>query len=279
MYEDLKKIAKKRFGQNFLKDKMVLNKIIEAMPKDSLDIVEIGPGLGDLTRQLIQVGHVKAYEVDKNLCKHLSDEFKEEIESKKLELNCMDVLEKKGSLHNKKYKLIANLPYNIATNIILNALKDKNCNYLLVMVQKEVAQKFAAKSKDKNFGSLAILAQSVAEVKSLFDVDPSSFVPAPKVTSAILEIKKFKSLEDKGFENFLKIATKQPRKTLLKNLSTSYDKKYLMEIFEKLNIPLNARAHELELSVYHHLYNLIKDKADERGEKSREKLNRGDKSK
>ena len=269
--EDISNLANKRYGQNFLKDKMVLNKIIEAMPKDDLKIVEIGPGLGDLTRQLLEVGPVKAYEVDKRLCQYLIDEFKEEIKSGKLELICKDVLSHKGPLEEKRYKLIANLPYNIATNIILNSLRDRNCEYLLVMVQKEVAQKFAAKSKDKNFGSLAILAQSIADVNIISEVDASSFVPPPKVTSALLEIKKRSSLEDKGFEEFLKIATKQPRKTLLKNLSTSYKKEYLRDIFNTLNIPLNIRAHELELSVYHHLYNLIKDKADERREESNTK--------
>jgi len=91
--------------------------------------------------------------------------------------------------------------------LILNSLRDENCNYLLVMVQKEVAEKFAAKSGERNFGSLAILAQSVADVKVLFEVDSSSFIPQPKVTSAILEIRKFKTLTERGFEKFLKVAT------------------------------------------------------------------------
>ncbi len=115
---DLAKLANKKFGQNFLKDSVVLDKIIEAMPKDDLQIVEIGPGLGDLTRQLIEVGRVKAYEVDDRLCKYLASEFKEPIEKGTLELVCKDVLKQNGSLHQDRYKLIANLPYNIATHII-----------------------------------------------------------------------------------------------------------------------------------------------------------------
>jgi 16S rRNA (adenine1518-N6/adenine1519-N6)-dimethyltransferase len=142
------------------------------------------------------------------------------------------------------------------------------------MVQKEVAEKFAAKSGERNFGSLAILAQSVADVKVLFEVDSSSFIPQPKVTSAILEIRKFKTLTERGFEKFLKVATKQPRKTLLKNLSTSYDKRHLQSIFSSLDIPTDVRPHKLELSVYHRLYNLIKDMTDEREEESRDKSKR-----
>ncbi len=257
------KIADKRFGQNFLQDKMVLKKIIEAMPNDQRDIVEIGPGLGDLTRQLIQVKeYIKAYEVDKRLCEYLKNEFKEAITSGRFELVCKDIMQQSGSLHKKEYHLIANLPYYIATNIILQALHDSNCKTILVMVQREVAQKFAAKPGEKNFGSLAILSQSIAKVEHLFDVPPEAFAPPPKVTSAILKIEKRKSLTDKRFEDFLRIATKQPRKTLYKNLSASYEKTFLKELFERLGIALNTRPHELELSVYHHLYNHIKDGID-----------------
>jgi len=268
MYENLNKnaanIADKKFGQNFLKDESVLNKIIEAMPKDNLPIVEIGPGLGDLTRQLLKVGQVRAYEVDKRLCKYLKSEFKEPIDSGNLELICKDILEQSGSLHEDEYALVANLPYYIATKIILNALHDSNCKRIMVMVQKEVAKKFAASVGDKEFGSLSILAKSIADVKILFEVAPEAFVPPPKVTSAILYIEKKDSLKDLEFEEFLKVATKQPRKTLFKNLSTAYNKLLLEDIFKKLNILKTTRAHELELSTYHHLYKeLKKDRVDE----------------
>ncbi len=248
------KIADKRFGQNFLKESSVLEKIIEAMPKDGLPIVEIGPGLGDLTRQLIRVGHVRAYEVDKRLCEHLKSKFNEPLKSGKLELICKDVLDESESLQDSKYSLVANLPYYIATKIILNALRDKSCKRILVMVQKEVAKKFAANSGAKEFGSLAILAQSVADVKLLFDVPPEAFVPPPKVTSAILYIEKRSSLDNREFEEFLKVATKQPRKTLLKNLSTFYSKALLEKLFIQLGIGLKTRSHEIELSNYHQLY-------------------------
>ncbi len=251
-------IADKRFGQNFLKDGTVLEKIIEAIPNDGLPIVEIGAGLGDLTRRLIKVGRVRAYEVDKRLCEYLKSEFEKPLKNGGLELLCKDILKQSGSLFEGKYSLVANLPYYIATKIILNALHDSNCKRIIVMVQKEVAEKFSAKSGDKNFGSLAVLSQSVAEVKTLFVVPKEAFVPPPKVTSAVLHIEKKSSLNDKNFEEFLKIATKQPRKTVLKNLSASYSKEMLLEIFKKLNIKSTARAHELELSSYHQIYGYVK---------------------
>jgi len=269
---NLAEIADKKFGQNFLKDGSVLNKIVEAIPNDGLPLVEIGPGLGDLTRQLIKVGHVRAYEVDKRLCEYLKSEFKEPLDDGTLELICKDILKQDGSLYEEEYSLVANLPYYIAIKIVLNALHDSKCKRIMVMVQKEVAQKFAASVGEKEFSSLAILTQSVATARILFDVPPEAFVPPPKVTSAILYIEKSDSLRDLEFESFLKVATKQPRKTLYKNLTTTYDKKLLEGIFERLNIVKTARAHELELSIYHHLYKeLKKDKIDESRQEQRTK--------
>ncbi len=268
MYKNLgnnaAKIADKRFGQNFLKESTVLNKIIESIPNDNLPFVEIGPGLGDLTRQLLRVGQVRAYEVDKRLCEYLKSEFKEPISSGNLELLCKDILEHGDSLLEKEYSLVANLPYYIATKIVLNALGDKNCKRVLVMVQKEVAQKFAARMGDKNFGSLAILSQTIGNVELLFDVPKEAFEPQPKVTSAILYIEKSSSLNDRAFEEFLKVATKQPRKTLYKNLSNFYAKDLISNVFSNLDISLTARAHELELSKFHLLYKEFKkDRKDE----------------
>ncbi len=266
---NLAEIADKKFGQNFLKDSSVLSKIIESIPNDGLPIVEIGPGLGDLTRQLLNVGRVRAYEVDKRLCEYLKSEFKEAIEDGNLELICKDILSEDGSLCEGSYSLIANLPYYIATKIVLNALHDSNCKRVMVMVQKEVANKFAAKVGDRDYSSLAILAQSVGKAEILFDVPPEAFVPQPKVTSAILYIEKSSSLDDLEFEHFLKVATKQPRKRVFKNLSTKYDKNLLSEIFEKLNIKKDARVHELDLSIHHHLYKELKDILDESRRKKR----------
>ena len=250
--------AKKQFGQNFLKDESVLRKIVEAIPKSDNKIVEIGPGLGDLTRFLVTVKSVEAFEVDTDLCKRLEITFKDEIATKRLHINCGDVLEAwQSTLIDEPYDLVANLPYYIATNIILKALADPMCKSLLVMVQKEVAEKFAADSGDKVFNSLGVITQSVGTASIVIDVPPSAFDPMPKVDSAVMLIEKHSDRSDKGFEDMLKVAFAQPRKTLLKNLSARYEKQRLLEIFEELKLSQTIRPHQLSTTDYHQLYKKI----------------------
>ena len=106
--------AKKKYGQNFLKDESVLRKIVEAMPKSDNKIVEIGPGLGDLTKFLVKVKSVEAFEVDTDLCKRLNITFQDEISTKRLHIHCGDVLEAwQSTLVDEPYDLVANLPYYI----------------------------------------------------------------------------------------------------------------------------------------------------------------------
>jgi len=164
--------------------------------------------------------------------------------------------------------MVANLPYYIATNIILRALKDHNCQSLLVMVQKEVAEKFSAYSGQKSFSALAVLAQSIGEVQLCFDVPPEAFVPAPKVVSSVLRIVKKETLDDPAFEIFLKTAFTQPRKTLSKNLSGTFCKKDVVAALDLLDLGSSVRPHEVETSLYHHLYKILKGDIDGREEKS-----------
>jgi len=253
---NLSEFAMKRFGQNFLKSDYYKQKIIQSMPKNNLQVIEIGPGLGDLTRELLKEKNVIAYEVDKRLCEHLNLEFKDSISKREFELRCGDVLEhwEEDRLIDEDYNLIANLPYYIATTIILKALKDDRCKSILVMVQKEVALKFSAISKDRNFSSLSVLTQRVGEATLCFDVEPEAFIPAPKVTSSVLLIRKSRSEADKNFEDFLKIAFKQPRKKLSKNLSQNFSKDKISEIFDILDINNNLRPHEATTEIYYNLY-------------------------
>lgn len=265
--ENLSEFANKKFGQNFLKNDAIIQQIIQAIPNDNLKIAEIGPGLGDLTKELIKARNVTAFEVDKRLCEHLHTIFNEPIHKEILTVNCGDVLERWGEnrLLDEKYHLVANLPYYIATNIILKALKDVHCQSILVMVQKEVAEKFSAQAGQKVFSGLAVLTQTVGYGELLFDVGAENFVPPPKVTSAILLIRKERSEDNKDFEDFLKIAFKQPRKKLSKNLSTHYPKDKIEALLNTMEMNLNIRPHEAETSMYHHLYNeLNKDNIDGR---------------
>ena len=253
-------VAKKKFGQNFLKDKSVVNKIIESMPNNNLDIVEIGPGLGDLTSELLDVSQkVYAYEIDVELCDILSLKFKEEISQQSLQIKTGDVLDswKSENLQKDEYNLIANLPYNVATKIILKALKDAKCKSLLVMIQKEVAQKFTAQSGEKNFSYLSIIAEYFSNSKILFDVLPSSFEPSPKVMSCVISFNKHNKVEDiqlTKFESFLRCAFSAPRKKVLTNLAKQFSKQELENMFNKLSIDSNSRASDISSTNYFALF-------------------------
>ena len=256
--------AKKQYGQNFLKDTTILDKIIQSMPNNNNYMVEIGPGLGDLTKNLVKYKDMTAYEVDTDLIGILKSKFAIEIEEEKLKLIHTDVLvawDKQKTLHYGKYDLIANLPYYIATNIVLRAFEDKNCEHIIVMVQKEVAEKFTAKVNDKDYSSLGIITELISvDSRILFDVPPESFDPPPKIISSILYIKKDmdKSL-DKDFNKFLKACFVQPRKKLSKNLTSVIDKNTISKIYEELNVNDNVRPHEVSSSLYSQMHTRVKD--------------------
>jgi len=231
------------------------------MPKSDNLVVEIGPGLGDLTEKLLEKRRVTAIEIDKDLCEILREKFPN------LDLVCGDVLEIwQDSLVNEDYDLIANLPYYIATNIILKALRDKNAKNILVLIQKEVADKFSANVGAKNYGSISIIAQSVAKVKKLFDVPPGAFVPAPKVVSSVVLFEKFKDSYDEEFAKFLKVAFSNPRKTLRKNLSA----KYKIEL-KDFNLDEKIRPHQVDISTFFQLFSALKERSDNGKRKSNSK--------
>jgi 16S rRNA (adenine1518-N6/adenine1519-N6)-dimethyltransferase len=256
--------AKKQYGQNFLKDMTILDKIIQSMPNNNNYVVEIGPGLGDLTKNLVKYKDMTAYEVDTDLIGILESKFNIEIKEGRLKLIHTDVLEawdKQKTLHDGKYDLIANLPYYIATNIILRAFEDKNCEHIIVMVQKEVAEKFTAKVNDKDYSSLGIITELISvDSRILFDVPPESFDPPPKIISSILYIKKDMDKHlDKDFNKFLKACFVQPRKKLSKNLTSVIDKNTISKIYEELNINDNVRPHEVSSSLYSQMHTRVKD--------------------
>lgn len=277
--------AKKHFGQNFLQDKATLDKIIQAIPKDVENVVEIGPGLGDLTFRLLQIYKTTSFEIDCELFQILKVKFANEIQNGQLKLFCKDALEQwqqEDGLSSENYFLVANLPYYVATKMILNAIDDEKCLGLIVMIQKEVALKFSAKSKDKEFSALSILASLQGRCELLFDVDAKLFNPPPKVTSSVIKLQKTKKIFGKdgifkdakqyeAFKAFLRAAFASPRKTLLKNLSTNFDKKALEEIFEDLGLAQNLRPHELDVDSYLKVFERLKE--DNERQKRRESCN------
>lgn len=251
-------VAKKKYGQNFLKDRSVLDKIIQSIPDSTDKIVEIGAGLGDLTQRLLELRDVLSYEIDDDLCKILKEKFSKEMEEGRLTLFCQDVLERGGSFFDGDYVLAANLPYYVATAIILRALSDEKCKAILVMVQKEVAEKFCANPKDREYGAISVIAELCGKRELLFDVDPSSFLPSPKVTSSVFLIEKERSLDDKAFFGFLKSAFSSPRKKLSANLSAQAPKEEIESYFLDKGINPNIRPHEFSAYEYLSLFKKLK---------------------
>ena len=258
--------AKKHLGQNFLKDEFYLNQIIESASKLRSDImqsagfapkvVEIGVGLGDLSAKLLSHFDLIAYEIDAQLCEYLADKIPNLINKDVLEIPL-----KIGWLCDCPYILVSNLPYYIATKIILNALKDDKCVGFVVMTQKEVAEKFCAKVDDSAFCALSVLIQSVSKGANLVaNVPPSAFTPPPKVESSVFSVEKNGEKWSADFEKMLKIAFSAPRKRAMKNLellfgeSSGRESNAISAIFKDLGISQNARAHQISTENYQQIF-------------------------
>lgn len=262
--------AKKNFGQNFLVDDNVLNNIVEMSDVSDNDLViEIGPGLGNLTEYLLQTGaEVLCFEIDNDMIEILNDRFKN---ATRLTIHNKDILkvELNDFLKNtdKKVKVIANLPYYITTPIIFKLLEYKDrIDSITIMVQKEVADRIVAKPHSKNYGVLTINVNCVADVKKLFDVSNTSFIPAPNVTSSVLKITPDKvkeeslNIEDKKtFNDLVKCAFLARRKRLANSIANSklQDKEKIESIIMKLDYDINCRAEELSVEQYAKLSNEI----------------------
>ena len=220
------------------------------MPCTSNIIVEIGPGLGDLTEKLLNKRQVISIEVDKDLESILRKRFPQELSDGSFRLIMGDATkEETKMLLPDSYELVANLPYYVATNIILNALSDNRCKNIMVLVQKEVASRFCAKPHDSDYGSISVLAEIASTNRIiLFDIPPEAFAPAPKVISSFILINKNDNLDLELLERvskFLKIAFATPRKTILKNLSIIFDKSAVASALDSLGIEHNKRPHEI----------------------------------
>ena len=214
---------KKSLGQNFLINKTILKKISSLKDFKNQEVVEVGPGKGYLTEFLIKKKPSKLILIEKdrqletvlaNLIKNKSIKIKLIIEDAlKISIN---------KLSKNKIVLIGNLPYNIATTLILNWLRYiQSFESIVVMVQKEVASRLSAKEKTKHYGRTSVLVQVVADVKIKFDVAPENFFPKPKVHSSVIEIipKEKIKFNYKKLDKLLKLSFMHKRKTLKNNLS------------------------------------------------------------
>lgn len=270
--------ANKRFGQNFLIDDNILENIVKSAEITNNDLViEIGPGLGNLTEYLLEkAAYVILVEIDNNMINILNDRFKNNnnyilLNNDILKVNVDEIIENIENKLNRKFekiKVVANLPYYITTPIIFKLLQNENrINEITVMVQKEVAERIVAKNKTKDYGILTLMVNYLGTSDIKLIVPNNSFIPAPNVTSAVIKITKNKRFTVKDEELLFKLihsSFAQRRKKIINSLeSTKFlnmSKPELEKIFNECNISLNARAEELELQDYIKIVDIIANK-------------------
>ena len=247
---------KKKFGQNFLQDNKIIDKIVssEELTYDDL-VIEIGPGAGALTKKLTQKTNVLAYEIDMDLKIPLEDlKLSGHLEIIWDDFLNRDVL---NDLSDKEYKnlyIIANLPYYITTPIINKVIEENlPLKSMIVMVQKEVGERFSALPGNKDYGSITVFLNYHFNIKKLFDVSRNCFYPKPNVESAVIKftpkIDKLKVNNEKLFLTLVKDSFKHKRKTLKNNL-TDYDLNKISLILEKYGFDLSVRAESLPLEIF-----------------------------
>jgi len=246
--------AKKSLGQNFLKDEVILKKISDSFVTSKNDLViEIGPGKGALTKYLIQ-------KPSTTICYELDERMKEVLLSFKTE-NCHfvfdDFLKQDLSWISKKgYEhvyVIANIPYYITTPILTHILQSGvKIDGLTLLVQKEVALRFSAKPKSRDYGYFTVLLHHFFDVELLFDVSPNSFNPPPKVMSSVVRLTRKESILDlplNHFQKFLADAFSQKRKTLRNNLK-AYNWDIIFDVLSKHSFSSSVRAEEIPYEVF-----------------------------
>lgn len=250
---------KKKFGQNFISDKNLLEAIAnDAEVDNSVCVLEIGAGWGSLTEILDKKAKkVKSFEIDKDLEEHLiSLNLKNTtfIFNDIMKVNMEDI---ENNLEN--YKMVANLPYYITTPIIFKFLKEsKNMLSMTIMVQKEVGNRICAKCGNKDYGVLSIMVEFYGKAKINRIVGKDNFYPKPKVDSCIVTIKiekdKFSNIDGQKFYEFIQNSFFMRRKTLKNNLFKFYKEK-----IQNLNSDLfKKRPEELSLNQFIEIYNLLK---------------------
>ncbi len=267
--------AKKKFGQNFLIDSHVLNGIVEAAGVTEDDtVLEIGPGIGSLTQYLAEsAGKVVAVEIDKTLIPVLADTLSEYSNTKVINEDILKVdIDEIVEKHNggRPIKVVANLPYYITTPIIMKLFeKGALIESITVMVQKEVADRMAAGPGSKDYGSLSLAVAYYADAKEVMEVPPGSFIPQPKVGSAVVNLKRHAEprvkVRDSGYMfEMIRTSFNQRRKTLSNSLSNNpslgVTSKEIQEALIKMGMNEKVRGEILSLEQFAELSDILQSR-------------------
>lgn len=267
-------VFQKKYGQNFLIDPHVLDKIVAAAgigPDDF--VVEIGPGIGTLTQYLAYAARsVCAVEIDKNLIPILEDTLSdydnvEVINNDVLKVDLAALAKEKNN--GRPIKVVANLPYYITTPIIMGLFENHvPVDSITVMVQKEVADRMQTGPGSKDYGALSLAVQYYAEPYIVANVPPNCFMPRPKVGSAVIKLTRYEKppvdVKDEGLMfRLIRASFNQRRKTLVNGIRNSGDfslsKDEIEDVFNRCNLPLNIRGEALTLEQFAMLANCIYD--------------------
>ena len=247
---------KKSLGQNFLTDRNILNKITEITKIEKKFILKVGPGTGNLTSYILKNNPKKIFliEKDENLVSSLRNEYGDKVTI--INNDVLNIDEKK--IYNEKLTVFGNLPYNISTEIICKWILNLNNDYfwfdcLILMFQKEVADRIISDFNSSKYGRLSVLSQWKLDVEKICDIKPNSFHPKPKVDSSLLYFKPKKNYytfnDPKNLELITRIFFNQRRKMLKKPFNQIFNGD--VEIANKLKIDLNLRPQNLDHETYY----------------------------
>ena len=265
--------ANKNLGQNFLVDEQAIKDIVDGASINSDDLViEIGPGLGTLTSFLLEKAKkVICIELDKKMIKILNDRFIaynniELINADVLRIDLKEIIKQEKKNEIKNVKIVANLPYYITTPIIMKLIEDKlDVDSITVMIQKEVAERLIEIPSGKNTGAITYTIYYYCEGEKIRDVENTSFIPMPEVTSQVINLKLRKEPlikvdDEKVFFNIIKSGFLQRRKTLLNALMNSgvfLNKEEGLLMLKQVGLSENIRAENLRIEDYANLANLF----------------------
>ena len=251
--------AKKSLGQNFLIDKIILDKITSLVNIKNKAILEVGPGTGNLTSSIVNKNPKTFYVVEKDniLANKLKEQFKNQITVIHKDILKVD----ETSLFDENVTVFGNLPYNISTEIlskwIINIKEKFWFDYLILMFQKEVADRIIANFNTKNYGRLSVLSNWKLNIRKIIDIKPNSFFPKPKVDSSLLMFspkKNFYSIKDpKSLEMITRTFFNHRRKMLKKPYNQLFNGN--KKVLEKLKIDLTLRPQNLNFETYYKLAN------------------------
>lgn len=254
-------MARKRFGQNFLTDERVISQIVAAFaPERGQNVVEIGPGLGAITRELLAaLGRITVVELDRDLAKALPIRLMGDGELIVHQANALDFDFRRLATGPHSLRIIGNLPYNISTPILFYLLTQADVIAdMTFMLQKEVVERMVAAPGSGDYGRLSVMLQVACEVEWLLSVPPESFSPPPKVDSAVVRLRphstpRYNCVDEKRLQSLLTAAFNMRRKTLRNALRGQGTPEQL----EAAGIDLGLRPEEVDVATWVRLSNLL----------------------